>query len=150
MTKWKPLKQCHFLSRSIDFLTIYRENSSFFHLVSLNPAEKHKPSFKERTYPLGRILDDALNNVKLCFYLINLHKTPTFCEVLKWLPGVSLPREGKVAATWHMCRILCILQEVRESVSLSERCHCIYKMICTKGESNWNLQPGHSVTVCFN
>lgn len=139
------LKQKHCLSCNLqgkDFL--------FFHLVSLFPAEKYKLSTKERTYPLRRILDDAFNNVNLCFCLINLHKTPTFFEVLKWLPEISVPWEGKVAATWHMCRILCILQEVRESVSLSERCHCIYKMVCTKGESNWKLQPVHSVTVCFN
>lgn len=142
-TKAMPfLKQKHCLSYTLQGKYFFLS----FNLVSLYPAEKHKLSTKERTYPLRRILDDALNNVKLCFYLINLHKTPIFFEVLKWLPGVSVPR----AATWRMCRILCILQEGRESVSLSERCHCIYKMVCTKGESNWNLQPVHSVTVCFN
>lgn len=110
----------------------------FFHLFSQYPAEKHELSTKERIYPLRRISDDALNKVKLCFYLINLKKNPLF-QVLKWLPGLSVPWESKVAATWHMGRILWILQEVRDSVSLSERCHCIYKMVCTKGESNWNM-----------
>lgn len=61
----------------------YNLQGKYFHLASLYPAEKHKLSTKERTYPLRRILDDALNNVQLCFYLINLHKPPTFFEVLK-------------------------------------------------------------------
>lgn len=56
-------------------LSYYLQREAFFlflHFVSQCSSEKPGLSTKERFYPLRRISDDALNNEKLCFYLINL------------------------------------------------------------------------------